>query len=114
MPWKLRRTKQCESCPWKVTTNPFRDIPGYDREKHRGLKKTISEGSIDELFDPAKAAMQCHKHTDDDPAHCIGWLMHQLGPGNNIAMRMQMITCTNRDKLKLDGEQHESFEDTIK
>lgn len=43
MTWKLSRLRQCEKCPWKVSTNP-RDIPhGYSEELHRGLSDTITE-----------------------------------------------------------------------
>ena len=31
-PWKLKRTRQCEKCPWRKATNPH-DIPnGYTEE----------------------------------------------------------------------------------
>ena len=54
--------------------------------------------------------MVCHE-TDD--AHCVGWLMNQLGPGNNIGMRLRMMSCENSARLKLIGEQHDRFEDTL-
>lgn len=76
MSWKLKRTAQCEHCPWRVETDPF-DIPdGYDPVKHAALKGTIAvEGS---LRDTGRA-MACH---ETDEAHCMGWLSNQLGPGN--------------------------------
>ncbi len=46
-------------------------------------------------------------------AHCLGWLMNQLGPGNNIGLRLSLLDCENLDKVKLVGEQHECFEDTL-
>jgi len=46
-------------------------------------------------------------------AHCVGWLNHQLGRGNNIGLRLSMMSCENIRDLKLDGEQHETFEDTL-
>ncbi len=105
--WKLKRTKQCEKCPWRVDVDP-RDIPnGYCEIKHRALSNTIARpgdlrGSV--------AAMACHEMDD---AHCIGWLVNQLGPGNNIGLRIRMMSCENADKIKLRGEQHETFEDTL-
>jgi len=106
---KLCRTKQCAKCPWKVSTNPH-DIPdGYNVEKHKGLRKTIAEpGSLR----PTGHAMACHESTPEQEMHCIGWLMNQLGPGNNIALRFQMLQYDLKD-VKLDGEQHERFEDTL-
>src|SRR3954468_218997 len=89
MTWKLKRTHQCEKCPWRVETDPY-DIPnGYDPEKHRALANTIAEpGSLRDTG----GVMACHE-TDD--AHCIGWLVNQLGPGNNIGLRMRMMSCEN-------------------
>ena len=43
MGWKLKRVRQCEKCPWKVSTDPH-DIPnGYSEALHRGLASTIAE-----------------------------------------------------------------------
>src|SRR4051812_42681889 len=112
MAWTLKRTTQCAKCPWRKTTNP-RDIPnGYSEEKHRALKKTIAEpGAIHAIFsNEPKRAMACH---EDDAAHCIGWLMNQLGPGNNIGLRLSVRSCTNIRLAKVVGEQHETFADTL-
>lgn len=54
--------------------------------------------------------MACHE-TDD--AHCIGWLENQLGPGTNIRLRMSMDGCENYSKVRLRGEQHATFADTL-
>lgn len=109
MTWKLKRTAQCAKCPWRVDVDPH-DIPnGYCETKHEGLAKTIAApGAL-----PTGAAlnvMACHE-TDD--AHCVGWLAHQLGPGNNIGLRISMLGCENIGKLRLVGEQHATFEDTL-
>ncbi len=107
---RLKRLNQCAKCPWKVSTDPH-DIPhGYSEELHRGLACTIAEpGSLASTG----RAMSCHEHPPTDEAHCVGWLMHQLGPGNNIALRIQMMRCENIGLVKLDGEQHQSLEDTL-
>lgn len=113
MSWKLKRTKQCKKCPWKTTTNP-RDIPnGYCETKHKNIKSTIAvEGDLSTIIsgNMVMRAMACH---EADDAHCIGWLANQLGSGNNIAMRVRMVFCDNRDKIKTVGKQHEIFEDTL-
>lgn len=110
MSWKLKRVRQCEKCPWKVDTDPY-DIPnGYSAELHRGLSGTIAEpGSLRSTGH----AMACHEHPTEDQVHCIGWLVNQLGIGNNIPLRMQMISCENAHAIQVDGEQHERFEDTL-
>lgn len=108
--WRLKRTVQCAKCPWKKSTNPHEIPNGYSVEKHKGLKCTIAEpGSLAGLRGGG-TAMACHE-TDD--AHCVGWLAHQLGPGNNIGLRMRMMSCENARDLRLVGEQHERFEDTL-
>jgi hypothetical protein len=107
--WKLKRTAQCAKCPWRVEIDP-REIPnGYSEEKHRALACTIAEPGVGSLRHQG-AAMACHETHD---AHCIGWLVHQLGPGNNIGLRMRMMTCANANKIRTRGEQHQRFEDTL-
>lgn len=111
MSWNLKRTTQCAKCPWRIDVDP-KDIPnGYDVEKHKRLKNTIAKpGDYSALFGGGLHVMACHETND---AHCIGWLMNQVGPGNNIALRLLMRRCANADKIKLAGEQHKKFEDTI-
>ena len=108
--WKLKRTKQCNKCPWRKDVDP-KEIPnGYCKTKHKNLKKTIAiKGDLTTVFG-SMHLMSCHETTD---THCIGWLMNQLGPGNNIGMRLRMISCENRKNIKIVGEQHENFDDTI-
>ena len=107
---KLKRTRQCKKCPWKVSTDPHEIPHGYSEDLHRDLRRTIAERGS---FRPTAAAMACHEHAPGDEAHCVGWLMHQLGPGNNIALRISMLRCENIGDVQLDGPQHESFEDTL-
>lgn len=109
--WSLKRTAQCAKCPWRKDVDPF-DIPdGYDVEKHRALESTIArEGDLSVVFDGRMHAMACHE-TDD--AHCVGWLANQLGPGNNIALRLHVRNCANVSDIRLRGEQHECFTDTL-
>lgn len=109
--WTLKRTKQCAKCPWRVDVDPT-DIPnGYDIEKHKALASTIAKpGDVTSLFQNQQQVMACHETHD---AHCIGWLVHQLGPGNNIFLRMQIRNCSNIEQVEVFGDQHERFEDTI-
>lgn len=111
MTWKLKRTAQCVKCPWRVDVDPHEIPDGYSEDKHRALACTIAKpGDLAALFYGAVHAMACHE-TDD--AHCIGWLCNQLGPGNNIGLRIQMMSCENGKAIRLRGEQHESLEDTL-
>lgn len=110
MPWKLKRLRQCNKCPWKVSTDP-REIPGgYSERLHRGLASTIAEPGS--LRSPA-TAFACHEHPPGQEVHCVGWLMQQLGPGNNIGLRLKVRDCENIGDVQLDGPQHDRFEDTL-
>jgi hypothetical protein len=108
--WKLKRTAQCKKCPWRKDVDPH-DIPnGYCETKHANLAGTIAEpGALPNLSQPMRV-MACHETAD---AHCVGWLMNQAGPGNNIGLRLQLMSCENISKVRLVGEQHPTFEDTL-
>ena len=110
MTWRLKRTAQCAKCPWIVGADP-REIPdGYDEDAHRALACTIAApGSVQS----SGRAMACPESPQGDEAHCVGWLVNQLGPGNNIGLRLNMIRCENADKIRTRGEQHQRFEDTL-
>lgn len=106
----LPRTKQCSKCPWKVSTNPH-DIPdGYCEMRHANLADSIA---IPGSLQATKIAMACHHSDGEDNMFCIGWLDNQMGVGNNIPLRMQMRYCNNISEVKVYGEQHEKFENTL-
>jgi len=108
--WKLKRTAQCAKCPWRADADP-REIPnGYCETRHRNLAATIAQpGDLSTLSEPLRA-MACHESHD---AHCVGWVSQQAGPGNNIALRLRLMTCTNTGHIRLRGRQHATFEDTL-
>ncbi len=104
--------KQCAKCPWKVSTDPH-DIPGgYCELKHARLSDTIAEP---ESFRPSDGmrVMACHETSSGDPLHCVGWLNHQLGVGNNLMLRLAVIQGEVDGNFETVGEQHERFEDTL-
>lgn len=103
---------QCAHCPFRKDVNPH-DIPdGYTVERHKALAETIAEpGSIAGVGRPMKA-MACHESTPGKEVPCVGWMHQQLGPGNNIPLRL-WAARNLRSPLRLVGEQHETFEDTL-
>lgn len=108
---KLKRTKQCAKCPWRVDVDPNEIPNGYCPEKHAALDSTIAkEWDFSFLSGGAMPVMACHETHN---SHCLGWLMNQLGPGNNIGLRLSMRNCENIRNVKLVGEQHQCFEDTL-
>lgn len=110
--WKLKRVVQCAKCPWKKKTNPHEIPNGYSKEKHCALEGTIAEpGDILGILtrDPLRV-MACH---EEHSAHCVGWLKNQIGPGNNIGLRLRMMTCENAGELQTVGAQHQTFEETL-
>ena len=54
--------------------------------------------------------MACHE-THATP--CIGWLMNQMGPGNNIGLRIAVANGQFDADVELDGPQHSTFEETL-
>lgn len=113
---KLKRTRQCMKCPWKKSTNPYEIPHGYCAVKHANLKNTIAdpETNVLDVLEGKSIfrSMACHESEPGDEAYCIGWLAHQLGRGNNILLRLMMREYDFSD-VRLDGEQHERFEDTL-
>jgi hypothetical protein len=105
----MTRTKQCKACPWKKATNPHKDISGgYDPKKHAALVSCQSSG----LYDPGRT-MACHESSPGADEACVGWLANQLGPGNNLALRMRAIIGGEFRDLRTFGEQHESLDAMI-
>lgn len=102
--------KQCTTCPWRKGTNPY-DIPnGYSVELHRDLRDTIAAPGD---MRGSRAMMACHYSDVGSEQPCVGWLAHQLGPGNNVALRLQVILDQSLGDFELLGEQHQCFEDTL-
>lgn len=108
----MPKNKQCKACPWKKSTVPDRDIPnGYCVQRHHALRATIAEpGALRQ--GTTLRAMACHESPTGKERACVGWLAHQLGPGNNLLLRIQALDG-RYGELVLDGEQHASFEDTV-
>lgn len=107
------RTNQCKACPWKTSTVPERDIPGgYSETKHRNLKRTIAKPAHLGGLNAKVPMMACHESPPGDEQPCVGWVMNQLGPGNNIALRMLAMDGRFKD-IRTDGPQHAYFEDTL-
>lgn len=111
--WSLKRTTQCKKCPFKKSVNPITDIPNYDFEKHQSLQETIAKGGPFNEWSDTLKVMACHHSYNHKEYYCIGWLWNQLYKGNNIPLRFKMLSCKNIGNIKVTGEQHERFEDTI-
>ncbi len=109
--WKLKRTSQCAKCPWRKDVDPNKIPNGYSREKHCALEKTIAKpADLSDLKSKTMHVMACHETHD---THCIGWLVNQVGAGNNIALRIKMMACENAGEIKIAGKQHEKFAETL-
>lgn len=102
---------QCKKCPWRVDVNPH-DIPnGYCEVRHRNLADTIADpGAIS--FGSAVPMMACHESPIGEERPCVGWMANQLGPGNNIPLRL-WASKNLKERMILVGKQHACFEDTL-
>lgn len=105
--------KQCSACPWRKDVIADQDIPGgYSRAKHCALISTISEGASARLGATIRV-FACHESPIGAEIACVGWLAHQLGPGNNIPLRIAVSDGRIDADVETVGVQHERFEDTI-
>lgn len=107
---KAKEVAQCKSCPWRVGCDPDKDIPNYRRELHCNLDRTIRSGM--ESMAGNRRIMACHLSKSEASIVCAGWLANQLGPGNNIGLRFDVM-CGRSPVPVVDGPQHERFEDTL-
>lgn len=103
--------KQCATCPWKVDCDPEQDIPQYDRALHCKLENTIQSG-VETLLSSSRHIMVCHYAEPGAETPCAGWLANQLGPGNNIGLRMA-VSAGKMPGPRVSGKQHQRFEDTL-
>lgn len=103
----------CKSCPWRVGTVPELDIPnGYSCDLHEGLRGTIRDGLASLPVDGALRVMACHYSPIGHEFPCAGWLEHQLGPGNNLGVRLAVMSGRLPQPVT-DGPQHQTFDDTL-
>lgn len=103
--------RQCKKCPWKTGTDPH-DIPnGYEEERHRALRSTVAEPA--DLRRGTLRVMACHETPVGNEIPCVGWLVHQLGPGNNLALRIAVAVGRIDGNVQTVGPQHKRFEDTL-
>lgn len=107
------RKKQCDHCPWRVDVVPDRDIPnGYSRDKHCALRKTIAKPG--EVRRGPRTMMACHESPVGKERPCVGWAVNQLGPGNNIGLRLAVLSGDERfTDLETVGPQRATFDDTL-
>jgi len=103
---------QCAKCPWRVDVDP-NDIPNnYCETKHRNLTNTIADpGSLRSMG--VLRSMACHESKEGKELHCVGWLINQLGEGNNIPLRLAVATGRIDANVEPVGEQHDCLEDTF-
>lgn len=102
---------QCKKCPWKVSTDPYEIPDGYCPKKHAALKSTIAEPGALRLG--GLHLMACHETGGGKELACVGWLANQLGPGNNLGLRLAAMTEKVDANFRTVGPQHERFEDTL-
>lgn len=108
----LNRVAQCAKCPWKLKTDPHQIPDGYCTIKHGNLSSTIAQEGVLNLDGPLHI-MACHSSKENAPEACVGWLDNQLGPGNNIGLRLRAMSWKNIDQIRTFGDQHQAFEDTL-
>ena len=103
---------QCKTCPWRKGAS-VDAIPNYREEWHRDLAGTIAESGSLRGMGGTLRVMACHYSTEGAEIPCVGWLAHQLGPGNNLALRLRAWTDPSLANFRTEGPQHACFKDTL-
>ena len=104
--------KQCKTCPWRVGAD-VHAIPHYQESLHRKLTSTIARPGDVSTLGGGQHLMACHYSTEGDDKVCVGWLANQLGPGNNLGLRLHVMRTPALQTFEVDGPQHARFEDTL-
>lgn len=107
----MQPRRQCKKCPWKVSTDPHTIPNGYSVDKHRDLSVTIARPGVI-TTDPI-SMMACHETPPGAELPCVGWLVHQLGPGNNLGLRMRAMSGQVDANVEVVGEQHPDLASTL-
>jgi hypothetical protein len=108
---KTKPRRQCKHCPWKKGSDTSK-IPGYRRAKHCKLSSTVDKGITD--IARTLRIMACHKSKTGADIPCVGWMVNQLGPGNNLALRMAVISGRVDAHVVTVGPQHRTLQETLK
>lgn len=109
---RTRPRRQCAKCPWKVGVDPYEIPGGYDVARHRQLDETIAEPGILDLHGILHI-MACHETGKGAELPCVGWMHHQLGEGNNIGLRIAVMTGRIDGNIEIVGRQHRSLAATL-
>lgn len=104
---KLPRVKQCKTCPWKKSTAMDDIEEGFDMDHYESVRDDYDSSGMGRRS--PSHIMCCHKHDDDDPAPCVGWIMNQVQ--GNMGLYIQILTMENADKLEVFGPQHANIRD---
>lgn len=57
--------------------------------------------------------LKAHEFPKGAEKPCVGWLVNQMGDGNNLGLRLQVIMGKVDINVRTVGEQHACFEDTL-
>lgn len=105
------KRKQCRKCPWRVDVDPNEIPNGYCPTKHAKLESTIAQPG--QFSSGPLRVMACHETPVGKEVPCVGWLVHQLGPGNNFPLRLAVMGGRIDGNVETVGEQHATLEDTL-
>ncbi len=92
---------------------PVEDEHGSARHPRQLLRDEASRAVVHHRRSGGLRIMACHETPPGKELPCVGWLANQLGPGNNLALRLAVMTGRVDGNVQTVGEQHERFEDTL-
>lgn len=103
------KPKQCDQCPWKISTDSRTILCAYWHPKKRTLRSTKENGVIEHTLH----IITCHEYPAGEEIPCVGWIDNQLRAGNNMMLNLIVEGGFLSADYELDGEQHVRFEDTM-
>ena len=101
---------QCAKCPWKRDVDPHTIPNGYNAARHAALASTLRTGP-ESLR--GGSIMACHETPVGKELPCVGWLINRLGPGNDMGLRLALLTGRVDGNVRTVGPQHETFAGTL-
>jgi len=96
---------QCATCPWRADVDP-RDIPGGHGHVVPEKLAVHTPSGVESLAHDLRVAT-CHEAAIGAKLPCVGWLVHQLGPGNNLAVRVAVLRGSLDANVRTIGEQRD-------
>ena len=104
--------KQCVTCPWRADVDPW-NMPGGHGYVLPEMLSSHTPSGMESLATPVLRVATCHEAAIAKKLPCVGWLVHQLGPGNNFAVRLAVLRGSIDANVRTLGKQRDLPEEIL-